>query len=451
MKGHSGGAPFIPGAEEIERDETEDMSTFREIPPTAGFPLHGRDFLSTLADGRPQDCLERDFKRYLEVEYARVTCSGTAAFYLILETLKHLSSKRTVIVPSYICPLIPLAVRRAGLKVEVCDLRRDNFNFDLSGLTEICRGNGDLLAVLAVHLAGIPIDFAPVREIADRYGLFVVEDCAQSLGARYQGMPVGRLGDFSFFSLCRGKGLTTYEGGVIAASGPLGKLVDKTALRLIRKAPLTEALLVAKLLGYWIFYRPLLFWFVFRLPQAFWNWRGNRIKAAMEDFDSDFPLHEVSSWRRRLGHAQFARLETEIGRQREKASFYRERLQGIPGIRILEEPPGSRATYPFLTVLFEDPAIRTAALRALERSGFGGSFVYAAAIGDYDYLRPFVPERNCDGARHLSERTITLSTSSYLTLRDLEAQAEILRNLSADSVPALPSAEGSRRGDLAVR
>lgn len=421
------------------------MSVFREIPPTAGFSLHGKEFLSALAGNHPRDCLERDFRRYLEADYARVTCSGTAAFYLILESLKILSRRRTVVIPSYICPLIPLAIHRAGLEVEVCDLRRDGFDFDLARLEEICRANSDVLAVLAVHLAGIPLDFAPVQDMARRCGAFTIEDCAQALGARYGNLPAGRLGDFSFFSLCRGKGLTTYEGGAIVTTGEHGRLVDETAARLVRRAPATEALLAVKLLGYWLFYRPALFWFVFRLPQTFWNWRGDRIKAAMEDFDLRFPVHAVSRLRRRLGHVQFPRLEEEIERQREKAAFYRDRLRDIPGLRMLEEPPGSRATYPFAALLFDDPGARRAALRALERSGRGGSFVYAAAVADYDYLKAIVPDRNCAAARHLSERLVTLSTSAYLTRRDLEAQVKLLRSPHPDSVPALSAAPGPGR------
>jgi len=60
------------------------MSLFREIPPTAGFPLYWKDFLSIFKAKNPEDVLERDFKHYLNVHYAKVTCSGTTALYLIL-------------------------------------------------------------------------------------------------------------------------------------------------------------------------------------------------------------------------------------------------------------------------------------------------------------------------------------------------------------------------------
>src|SRR5208337_4976977 len=123
------------------------MGIFKEIPPTAGFHLLAGDFLPLLRENSmqaAQGCLENDFRRYLDVPYVKVVSSGTAAFYVILEGIKLLSARKTVIIPSYICPLVPLAIRRAGLKIEVCDINRDNFCYDSSMLAELCRRNNDV-------------------------------------------------------------------------------------------------------------------------------------------------------------------------------------------------------------------------------------------------------------------------------------------------------------------
>ncbi len=405
------------------------MSLFREIPPTAGFPLTWKDFLPLFT--KNEALLENDFKRYLDTGYARVTCSGTAAFYLILESLKKISGRNTVIIPSYICPLLPLAIRKAGLKVAVCDINRDNFNFDLSMLSGLCSKNDDILAVVAVHLAGIPADFDAIEQVTKKYGIFTIEDCAQALGARYKGKPAGTLGDFSFFSLCRGKGLTTYEGGVIATNKKeYEPLIDDTIKRFAGKDIPAEGMLIALLFGYWLFYRPLLFWFVFKLPQIFWTWRGNRIKAAMEDFSIDFPVHRMSTTRQLIGHGQFHRIEDEIERQRKKASAYLLRFKGIEGLTIIEELPGSSATYPFITLIFDRPEQRDKVLKALERTDSGASIVYVQAIADYEYLKEIVADRNCSNARYIAERVITLSTSAFLTDRDMDGIATIIRELS---------------------
>ena len=203
------------------------MSIFKEIPPTAGFPVFAKDLLSALIN-IGKGSLKEDFKHYLGVPYAAITYSGTAAFYIILEGLKQLSSKKTVIIPAFICPLVPLAIKRAGLNVLVCDINQTNLGFDINQLEKLFSNNQDILAIVAVHLAGIPVDFEPIKQIADSFRAFVIEDCAQSLGAEYKGEKTGSLGDFSFFSLCRGKGLTIYEGGVIVAKdNQYARLLDK--------------------------------------------------------------------------------------------------------------------------------------------------------------------------------------------------------------------------------
>jgi len=88
------------------------MSIFNEIPPTAGLPLSIKEVLPIFCNKTP-DRLENDFRKFLKVDYAYITYSGTAAFYIILRAIKKISPKKTVIIPSFICPLIPLAIERA--------------------------------------------------------------------------------------------------------------------------------------------------------------------------------------------------------------------------------------------------------------------------------------------------------------------------------------------------
>jgi dTDP-4-amino-4,6-dideoxygalactose transaminase len=70
-------------------------------------------------------------------------------------------------------------------------------------------------AVIPVHLAGRPMDLAPLQELAHRHGLRVIEDCAQAIGASYQGRPVGTNGDLGVFSFQSSKNMTAGEGGVV--------------------------------------------------------------------------------------------------------------------------------------------------------------------------------------------------------------------------------------------
>lgn len=406
------------------------MSIFRETPPTAGFPLYIKDFLSILSKENRAGSLEDDFKNYLNAPYAKTVYSGTAAFYLILESLKKISPKKTVIIPAFICPLVPLATQRAGLKTVVCDINKDNFDFDLQKLQDLSSKNDDILAILAVHLGGIPVDFEKIEQIAQKGKIFIIEDCAQSLGAEYKSKKTGILGDFSFFSLCRGKGLTIYEGGIITTKNErYCAVIDDTIKLLVKNGFFSESLKILELFGYWAFYRPHLFWWAYRLPQLFWDWQDKHLKAVSEYFTVDFPMHDVSKTRKSLGHITFKRLESEISKQRQKVSVYTEKLKNIPGIKLLIEPPGSKANYPYLTLLFNDPQKCAKIKEAFRKSGLGVSQIYALAITDYDYLKGIIGNTQCPNARFVAENHIALTTSAFLRNKDLDSVVNIIKNV----------------------
>ncbi|MBI4981544.1 MAG: DegT/DnrJ/EryC1/StrS aminotransferase family protein [Candidatus Omnitrophica bacterium] len=404
------------------------MGIFKEIPPTAGFALYLKDILSSFSKKTSINALENDFKAYLKACYAQVTYSGTAAFYLILETIKQFSSKKTVVIPAFICPLIPLAIKRAGLEIIACDIQKDNFNFNFEELEKICLNNPDILAIVPTHLAGIPVDMNKTTEIAKKNGIFVIEDCAQSLGAEYNGRKIGSIGDFAFFSLCRGKGLTIYEGGVIAANNPeYGAKIDATIKQLVKNNFCSETLKVIELIGYWFIYRPQLFWWAYRLPQIFWNLKGQSLKAFAEYYTIDFDIHNVSNFRKKIGHFEFSRLENEITKQREKAGYYLEALKQQPGITTIRESKDDKATYPFLTILFNTPQRKENAFNKLIGSGLGIFQAYACAITDYDYLKEIIPQNPCPNAKDIAARHLTISTSTFLKNRDLETVINKLR------------------------
>lgn len=405
------------------------MGIFREIPPTAGWQVYAGD-LGLLKKTDTALSLGGIFQNFLCLPYAQTTYSGTAAFFFILQALKEISHKKTVVIPSFICPLIPLAVKRAGLIVKICDIQPDNFNFNWEQLKEILRSDLDILAIAAVHLAGIPLDFAALEQIARRYRISIIEDCAQSLGALYHGKPTGSQGDFAFFSLCRGKGLSIYEGGIVACrERQSAALIQQKINQLANNDYWSEAIKILELYGYWLFYRPEANWLIFSLPRIFWESLNQPLRAQAEFFDANFPLHRVSLWRQVVACRNFSRLEIETCRQRQIAQEYIRQLKDLPGLKIVGEPAGSLSNYPYLTLIFDDRQKKTSALKLLRKKGLGASEIYAMAITDYDYLKDITAGQSAPAACHLAKHHLTLSTSSFLRKSEIDSIVEIIKNI----------------------
>jgi len=331
--------------------------------------------------------------------------------------------------PTFACPLIPLAIARAGLKVKLCDIRPGSFDFDEKALRNICAQDKDVLAILAVHLGGIPLDLDTISDIAKQEKIFLVEDCAQSLGAEYRGKKTGSYGDFAFFSLCRGKGLTIYEGGIAITSRPeYARLLNTCADQINRPNILSEALKIFELFAYSIFYRPQLFWWVFRLPQIFWQTRKDPIRALGEYFQMDFPVHKVSGYRQAVGYLYFNRINDNLKEQRAKAALYLKALQDTPEVAPIVESAQTKASYPYLTLILKNQIKRDEVLKIFRNSGLGVSQVYLRAITDYPYLKQVIPQTDSRQAQDLAARTITLTTSIFLKERDLK---RIIQKLKA--------------------
>ncbi|MBI3597756.1 MAG: DegT/DnrJ/EryC1/StrS family aminotransferase, partial [Nitrospirae bacterium] len=280
------GIGLLTPGKERERDEKVERRRWRELPPTAGLPLRWRDFIPMRGEGLD---FETALARFLNIPAVQVECSGTACLLIALETLKRLSARRTVVVPAYTCPLVPMAIARAGLRVRLCDTRKDRFDFDTDALSAAC--DSDTLCIVPTHLGGAVADLVPVLEIARRVGAYVVEDAAQSLGATWQGRPVGTIGEIGFYSLARGKGLTLYEGGVLVMRDEsLRRALAETAGGLIPVRPLFEGFRLIQLVGYRLGYHPAVLRLTYGFPLRYWLRKGDPVRAVGDAFHRDIPL-----------------------------------------------------------------------------------------------------------------------------------------------------------------
>jgi perosamine synthetase len=411
---------------------------WRELPPTAGLPLRWRDFLPT---GGGLD-FETALARFLNVPAVQVECSGTACLVIALETLKRVSARRTVVIPAYTCPLVPMAVARAGLRVRLCDTRKDRFDFDPDALSAAC--DSDTLCIVPTHLGGLVADLAPVLEIARRIGATVVEDAAQSLGATWKGRPVGTIGDIGFYSLARGKGLTLYEGGVLTARDEaMRRALMKTRDELVRPRPILELIRLGQLFGYRLGYHPAALRLTYGLPLRYWLKRSDPVRAVGDAFGTDIPLHRIGLWRKKIGASAFKRLPSVLMENAERGRRRAKQLDGIRGLRVVNDLPRTHGTWPFLMVLFETEAACEQALSRLWCSGLGVTRLYVSDLSGYADLRDIVPGPPGPNARSFSHRCLTISNSAWVSDAEFSEICEALADHLANPPKGSISTSGS--------
>ncbi|MFD0672793.1 DegT/DnrJ/EryC1/StrS family aminotransferase [Cohnella sp. GCM10027633] len=155
---------------------------------------------------------ERAFADFCGAKHAISCSNGTTALHLAL--LAHgVGRGDEVLVPTLTFVATANAVAYCGATPVFVDAEPATWNLDPSLLERYItpRTKG----IIPVHLYGHPADMDPIRQLADKYGLFVVEDAAEAIGARYKGKTVGSIGDCATFSLFGNKTITTGEGGLV--------------------------------------------------------------------------------------------------------------------------------------------------------------------------------------------------------------------------------------------
>jgi dTDP-4-amino-4,6-dideoxygalactose transaminase len=391
-----------------------------ELPPTAGLPLR----LADLRPGAPT--LADDVAALLRTPPLSLTCSGTAALLLALATLRELEPRRRrVVVPAYTCPLVAIAVRQAGLELQLCDLAPGHHDMDPAALRAAC--DERTLAIVPTHLAGRVADVDDALAVARRVGAYVIEDAAQALGARRaDGASVGLAGDVGFFSLAAGKGLSIYEGGLLAARDPA--LRERLAHAASRVPPHAgwEWRRAIELLGYAALYRPCGLRLAYGNPLRRALRRGDEIAAVGDDFPPTIPLHRVGRWRQAVGAHALPRLPGFLAQLAAQAQRHLPRLRRIPGVQVLDDPPGAQGTWPFFLLLLPNRQCRDAALAQLWQSGLGVSRLFIHALPDYAYLAGTVPAADVPHARDFAARSLSIGNSTWLSEADVETICGVL-------------------------
>ena len=156
---------------------------------------------------------EKAFAKYIGTN-AVATSSGTSALHLALVAI-GISKNDEVIMPSYTCIAVALPVLYQQAKPILADVN-DDYNISVEAIKR--KITKKTKTVIVPHMFGYPADLEEIKELCGENGIYLVEDCAQAIGATYNGKKVGAVGDISIFSFYATKMMTTIQGGMVCTN-----------------------------------------------------------------------------------------------------------------------------------------------------------------------------------------------------------------------------------------
>jgi dTDP-4-amino-4,6-dideoxygalactose transaminase len=290
--------------------------------PFAPWPVFAEDEIEAVAavlrsgrvnywTGEQSQEFEREFAQFVGVKYAVALANGTAALELALHAL-GIGPGDEVVVPCKTFIASASCVVRLGATPVVADIDPESQNITATSVEKVLTPRTK--AIIAVHLAGWPCEMDEILALAKERGLFVVEDCAQCVGARYKGRPTGSMGDIGAFSFCQDKIITTGgEGGMLVTDSR--KLWEK-AWSYKDHGKSYAAVFERE-------HQPGFRW----LHESFGtNWRITEMQSA-------------------IGRLQLKKLPQWLAVRRRNAGFLSQGLAAVPGLRLALPPAHSEHAY----------------------------------------------------------------------------------------------------------
>lgn len=176
-----------------------------------------------LTAGRFNDTFETEFAKYLGVKYALTTNSGSSANLLAISALtshklgeRRLKKGDEVITVAAGFPTTVNPIVQNGLVPVFVDCEIDTYNIDVTKIEQAVSDN--TRAIFIAHTLGNPFELNKIKEIADKYGLWIIEDSCDALGAEYEGQKAGTIGHIGTYSFYPAHHITMGEGGAVVTN-----------------------------------------------------------------------------------------------------------------------------------------------------------------------------------------------------------------------------------------
>lgn len=299
---------------------------------------------------------ERKFAELYGAKHAIATTSGTAALHSALASTRISPGSEVITTPVTDMGTVIGIIAQSSIPI-FADIDPETFNLDPADIER--KITDKTRAIIAVHLFGQPCEMRRIMEIAERHDLYVIEDCAQSFLAEYEGKKVGTIGDLGAFSLQQSKQMTTGDGGIVITDDEV--LARNVAL----------------------------------FTDKGWD-RSISGPRMYVSFGLNYRMNELTG---AVALAQLGKLQGMVERRRKVSAWLSKHLQGIDGVNPPKDVVGTKPTYWFYPIRVDVKRMKVSNedfARALSREGIG-AFVW---LGKPLYFGPIFLEKRMIGDSH---------------------------------------------------
>ena len=307
--------------------------------------------------------------------------NGTTALHLALTAL-GVGEGDEVIVPDITFAATINAVLYTGATPVIVDVEEDGWCISPDEIEKAVTERTK--AVIPVHIYGQPCDMERIMEIAGKYGLYVVEDCAEAHGARYDGRKVGSFGDISCFSFFGNKIITTGEGGMCLTRNK--ELEEK--LRLYRDHGMSKTRkYYHEVIGY--------------------NYRMTNLQAA-------------------IGVAQLENIDQTLAWRSNLEESYRKKIAGIDGIEMQRNDLRKREKVTWLVTVCVEKEKRDACMNAMTEMNIDAR-PFFIPLSEMEIYRKYTFSNRV--STELAERGFNLPTSYMINEEEVDRVVRALRQV----------------------
>lgn len=324
--------------------------------------------------------LQKQLLEYLAVDNLELLVNGHMALEL---TLQAMNLQGEVITTPFTFASTTHAIVRNGLTPVFCDIDPDTYTMDVSKIERLITDR--TCAIMPVHVYGNICDMEEIDRIAKKYDLKVIYDAAHTFGETYKGQGIGSFGDASCFSFHATKVFNSIEGGAVC----------------YRDKHMGNLLYELKNFGI----------------------------HGPEDVDGVGANAKMNEFCAAMGICNLRHVDAEIEKRKNVVERYRERLDGVEGLKLNADQKDVKSNYAYFPVVFDEKlfgASRNEIFEKLAENGIGARKYFYPLTNTFAAFHGKYNVEDTPVALHISKRILTLPLYADLTLEDVDRICNII-------------------------